>query len=115
MIQDDGRCYMKNGAARLYNDLPEQEAAEWESRMIAQSYAVRKTEITRTAFRYIPSTYLLCEGDKAVPPKYQEMFAGLTGSELLKCDAGHSPMLSHTDMLVKHIVNAAEQAVLETQ
>jgi pimeloyl-ACP methyl ester carboxylesterase len=81
--------------------------------MIPQSHAVQKTEITRAAFKYIPSTYLLCENDQAAPPQFQEMFAKLAGSNLLKCDTGHSPMLSHPDMLVKYIVYAAEMAVAE--
>jgi pimeloyl-ACP methyl ester carboxylesterase len=81
--------------------------------MIAQSHAAQETEITRAAFKYIPSTYLLCENDKAAPPQYQKMFAKLAGSTLLKCDASHSPMLSHTDLLLKHIMDAAEKAVAE--
>jgi pimeloyl-ACP methyl ester carboxylesterase len=83
--------------------------------MIAQSHAVQETEIMRAAFKYIPSTYLLCENDKAAPPQYQEMFAKLAGSTLLKCDASHSPMLSRPDMLVKYIVDAVEKAVAELE
>jgi hypothetical protein len=36
--------------------------------MIAQSYAVQKTEIACAAYKCVPSTYLLCENDKAAPP-----------------------------------------------
>jgi pimeloyl-ACP methyl ester carboxylesterase len=79
--------------------------------MIAESYAVQKTEITRVAWKYVSSTYLLCENDKAVPPQYQESFAVLAGSKTVRCDAGHSPMLSQPDALVKHIVDAVEEAV----
>lgn len=32
---------MKNGGALLYNDLPKDQAALWESRMIAESHAVQ--------------------------------------------------------------------------
>lgn len=81
--------------------------------MIPQSYAVRKTEIERTAYKYISSTYLVCQDDKAVPPQVQEMFASAAGSKVIKCDAGHSPMLSQPEMLVDKIVEAIEGAVAE--
>jgi pimeloyl-ACP methyl ester carboxylesterase len=110
---DDGRYYLKNGAKLLYNDLPEQEAAEWEYRLIAQSHAVQKTELACNAYKYVPSTYLLCENDKAAPPQYQQMFAEQAGSKLLRCEAGHSPMLSQPEMLVKMVVEAVEAAVAE--
>ncbi|OAL55343.1 S-adenosyl-L-methionine-dependent methyltransferase [Pyrenochaeta sp. DS3sAY3a] len=80
-VREDGRFYLKNGAALLYNDLPDDEAAEWGARMIPQSHAVQKTELERTAYKYIPSTYLVCEDDKAVAVQYQEMFAGAAGAK----------------------------------
>jgi pimeloyl-ACP methyl ester carboxylesterase len=110
--QADGRMYLKDGAALLYNDLPAQEAAEWEERLIAQSHAVQRTEITCAAWKYVPSTYLLCENDKAAPPQYQQMFAELAGSKLIRYGAGHSPMLSQPGMLVKSIVEAVVRAVV---
>jgi hypothetical protein len=85
---------MKNGARLLYNDPPEDQAALWESRIISQPYAVRETEVIRTAYSYIKSTYLICEKDEAVPPQVQGAFASAAGAEVEKCDAGHSPMLS---------------------
>lgn len=81
--------------------------------MIAQSYAVRETEITYAAYKYVPSTYLVCGNNKAAPPQYQQMFAEQSGSEVLRCEAGHSPMLSHHEMLVKSIIDAVEAAVAE--
>jgi hypothetical protein len=41
------------------------------------------------------------------------MFAEQAGSKLLRCEAGHSPMLSQPEMLVKMIVEAVEAAVAE--
>lgn len=105
---------MKNGAQLIYNDIPESEASLWESRMILQSYAVQTTKLTRSAYNYISSTYLICENDQAAPPQYQEMFAGMAKSHVERCSAGHSPMLSQTVMLVGKIVEAAETAVMGT-
>jgi len=99
----------------LYNDLPQQDAAMWQERLIAQSHAVQKTEITCAGWKYVPSTYLLCENDKAAPPQYQEMFAEKAGSKVLRCEAGHSPMLSQPEMLVEKIVEAVDGAVAELE
>jgi hypothetical protein len=77
--------------------------------LIAQSHAVQKTDITCAEYKYVPSTYLLCENDQAAPPQYQQMFAEQAGSKLLSCEVGHSPMLSQPEMLVKMV----EAAVAE--
>ncbi|KAF2105615.1 catalytic protein [Lophiotrema nucula] len=108
-VSPDGTFCVTEGAKRLYNNLPETEAKMWESRMVYQSHAVQTTEITHTAYKYIPSTYLICEGDNAVPFQIHEMFAAAAGSEVDRCDAGHSPMLSQCEMLVHKIVAAIEK------
>ncbi|EPE35860.1 alpha/beta-Hydrolase [Glarea lozoyensis ATCC 20868] len=110
-VKPDGRFGILNGASILYNDLPESDAKLWESRLIPQSYAVQKTELTRGAYKYIPSTYLICENDKAAPTQYQEMFAASAGAHIERCNAGHSAMLSQTKMLADKISDAVETAI----
>ena len=99
----------------LYNDLSDDEAADWESRLIPQSHAVQKSEIEITAYKYIPSTYMVCENDKAAPPKYQEMFAGTAGAKVTKLAAGHMPMLSQPDALVEKVVEVVKEAAAEIE
>ena len=79
--------------------------------MIAQSYAVQSTKITRGAYKYIPSAYLICENDQAAPAQYQEMFAKMAHPHVERCDLGHSPMLSRTETLVEKIIEAVEKAL----
>ncbi|RAK75318.1 alpha/beta hydrolase [Aspergillus fijiensis CBS 313.89] len=109
-VQPDGRSRLENGAQTVYGDLPAAEAALWESRLVPQSYAVQTTCTTRAAYEYLPSTYLVCEGDQAVPPSFQEGFAGLARAEVDRCTAGHSPMLSQPAMLVGKIAAVVDQA-----
>ena len=98
---------MCDGAASiLYNDLPTQEASLWASRLIPQSYAVQKTMTTRAAWRFIPSTYLVCENDQAVPADFQRMFAKMINAAVVNSTSGHSPMLSQPEMLAAKIVEA---------
>ncbi|KAJ5096899.1 hypothetical protein N7456_007620 [Penicillium angulare] len=110
-VQPDGRFYIKNGAATLYNDLSSDQSKLWESRLIAQSYKVQTTIVTNVACEHVPSTYLVCENDQAAPPQFQEMFAGIAKSEIQRCSAGHSPMLSQLEMLVERISSVADQVV----
>ncbi|KAJ9363292.1 catalytic protein [Paecilomyces variotii] len=108
-VRDDGTFTIKNGAEILYNDLPAEEAALWESRLIPQSYKVQETPLSRAAYEYIPSTYLICENDKAAPTNFQEIFARAANAEIDRCNAGHSPMLSQPAMLVKKITVLADK------
>ncbi|KAI1396384.1 catalytic protein [Hypoxylon fuscum] len=105
-IQPDGRFHIKEAARRLYNDLPSEEAQYWESKIIDQAYAVQTTKLTRAAYRYIPSTYIVCEDDQAVPPVFQEQFGGSINATVLKIKSGHSPMLSQTEKLVEMVISA---------
>lgn len=98
---------MKNTASTIYHDLPPEEARYWASKIIDQSYAVQNTPITRTAYKYIPSTYVVTEDDHALPLQYQEMFAAATGAEVKKIQSGHSPQLSKPEELADLIEEAA--------
>ena len=101
---------MRNGAKKFYN-LPDDEAKMWKDTIIPQSYEVQKTILTREAWKYVPSTYLVCENDQAAPAKFQEGFAEMSRSTIVRCSAGHSPMLSQTAILMEKIVEAVESSV----
>jgi pimeloyl-ACP methyl ester carboxylesterase len=110
-IEPDGRGYFLNAAKVIYNDLPEAEAQMWEERLLPAPYEIQKTKTTTAAWKYVESTYLVCENDQAVPVQFQEMFAGLAKSRVVRCSAGHSPMLSQTSVLADEIAEAAERAI----
>ncbi|MCJ1310146.1 hypothetical protein MMC25_003807 [Agyrium rufum] len=110
-VKPNGRFRIRDGEKTLYNDLPEDEARKWVSRMIDQSHAVQNTEVTRASYQYIPSTYLVCENDQACPAQFQEMFAAQAKSEVQRCSTGHSAMLSQPEMLADRIVAAIEKAI----
>ena len=110
-VKPNGRFTLKNPADILYHDLPATEAQHWASRIIDQSYAVQESEVTNEAFRFVPSTYVVCEDDHGPPPQYQEMFGTTAGSKIEKINSGHSPMLSHTAELADMITQAARSAV----
>ena len=110
-VEPDGRGYFFNAARVIYNDLPEAEAQMWEERLLSAPYEIQKTKTTTAAWKHVESTYLICENDQAVPVQFQEMFAGMAKSRVVRCSTGHSPMLSQTSVLAKEIVEAAERAI----
>jgi hypothetical protein len=110
-VKPGGRFTIKNSAELLYHDLPTAEAQFWESKIIDQSYAVQETKMTNEAFRFVSSTYVVCENDRGPPPTYQEMFGRTAGSEIRRISSGHSPMLSHTEELVDMIDHVAQGKV----
>ncbi|ROV97140.1 hypothetical protein VMCG_07461 [Cytospora schulzeri] len=109
-VKPNGRFTMKETASTIYNDLPPEEAEYWASKIIDQSYAVQTTLITRTAYKYIPSTYVMAEDDHALPLQWQEMFAAATGAEVKRIQSGHSPQLSRPEELADLIEAAAEMS-----
>ena len=102
---------IQNGDQTLYNDLPPSVASFWASRLVVQSYKVQTTELTHAAWRYVPSTYLICENDQAAPPQYQGMFAATAGAHIERCSSGHSPHLSQPEMLVGKIHDVAQDVI----
>jgi hypothetical protein len=78
---------------------------------VATSYAVQTTRLTRAAYNYINSTYLVCENDQVIVREHQEMFARMANARVETCSAGYSPMLSKTEMLVRRIVEAVERSM----
>lgn len=68
---------------------------------------------TYTAYLEIPSTYILCENDKALAPSAQErMIAEGEGAfDVVRCQEGHSPYLSDPGFIVNVIRRAAGEDV----
>lgn len=112
-IRPGGRFRIKDAGPKMYSDLPAEEAQYWSDKIIDQSYAVQTTELTRAAYKYIPSTYVVTENDETVPAQFQEMFAGAAGADILKIAAGHSPMLSKAEELTE-LIDATATKTLET-
>ena len=81
--------------------------------MIAQSHKVETTVLTRAAWRYVPSTYLITENDQAVPPQFQGMFAAKAKAKVETCTSGHSPHLSQPQMLINKIDEAVQKTIFK--
>ena len=72
---------------------------------------MQTTKLTRAAWRYIPSTYIVTEKNQDVTPQVQESFAASINADIERLDTGHCPMLSQPDRLAKKIHEIARKAV----
>ncbi|KAA8641981.1 hypothetical protein EYZ11_004253 [Aspergillus tanneri] len=68
---------------------------------------------TYTAYREIPSTYIVCENDNALPLPFQERMIAQGGGvfHVERCQEGHSPFLSNPEFVVQCIQRAAGEDV----
>lgn len=100
-VAEDGTSVMPARAGEIfYNDLPEAAVAAASARLQPQSMASFKSPVRAAAWRAIPSTYVICERDNAIPVPAQEMLAQRAGS-VRRLDASHSPFLSRPEAVVE--------------
>jgi pimeloyl-ACP methyl ester carboxylesterase len=77
----------------FYADVPPDHAALAIARLQPSSYATVTERLTGAAWRNIPSTYVICERDHALPLSAQEQMAK-RATNIRRLQSSHSPMLS---------------------
>ncbi|KAI9743528.1 MAG: hypothetical protein M1818_002842 [Claussenomyces sp. TS43310] len=96
---------VKSPETVFYHDLGPEQQAYWTSRLQPHSYATKFVGATMAAWRTIPSAYLICEDDRAIPVAVQEAMvkncqdAGAP-METERIFTSHSPFLSKPDDVV---------------
>ena len=86
----------------FYNDVDIVTARRAVAQLGYQSYASMHQQLTETAWRSIPSTYIICDSDNAVPVAVQELFAE-RADDVLRLSSSHSPFLSQPAALARLI------------
>ncbi|KAH6721258.1 prolyl aminopeptidase-like protein [Leptodontidium sp. 2 PMI_412] len=99
----------------FYNDLSDSAAAPHIAALKQHSYLTFTSALTTAPWKTIPSTYILCEKDNAIPLQGQEgMIAGAKQvapeafDVVERCDASHSPFLSQPEWLAEKLVESAK-------
>ncbi|MFJ4789987.1 alpha/beta hydrolase [Streptomyces sp. NPDC088794] len=77
----------------LYGDLPDAAAEAALGQLVDQSLRSFAQPVSRAAWRTIPSTYVVCERDGAIPPALQESMSA-HAANVERLASGHSPFLS---------------------
>ncbi|KAL1873211.1 hypothetical protein Daus18300_004031 [Diaporthe australafricana] len=112
--QADGTLTMDNPEYFFFNDLSEEETKKGIGMLVAHQVEAQFTPVNcaggKAAFRVVPTSYLVCEGDTAMVPEYQEMaIAKLRGEgvdvRVFRCSGGHNAFMSVpeqvTDVVLK--------------
>jgi pimeloyl-ACP methyl ester carboxylesterase len=93
-------------ATCFYNDCTPDVTSWAVSRLGEQSLlALRQTPVA-VAWRTIPSTYVVCSSDLAIHPGLQRILAERC-TESTEWPTGHSPFLSHPDLVVELLTELA--------
>ncbi|WP_437335508.1 alpha/beta fold hydrolase [Sorangium sp. So ce394] len=93
----------------FYNDCADEVAAVAEAALLPQARASFVQPLSAAAWQELPSTYVICERDNAIPVFAQEAMSQ-RARQVRRLDAGHSPFLSRPDdvvALVRDIVAAS--------
>ena len=100
----------------FYSGLPEDEQLKWYAKIKTHAFAPLSSKATAASWQEIPTWYLLCENDNAIPPSAQGRMTdgvrALGGEiEVERIGSGHSPFLTHPDEVVNWIRRAAGETV----
>jgi pimeloyl-ACP methyl ester carboxylesterase len=77
----------------FYNDVDTVTAQRAASQVCYQSYASFEQRLTETAWKTIPSTYVICELDNAIPVFAQDLMAQ-RADDVQRLHTSHTPFLS---------------------
>lgn len=103
-ISDDGLTISAVDPARLfYNRCTPTVAAEAIRDLAPQSLSSFEQSVQDAAWRDIPSTYVVCTDDRAIPPHVQRRMS-TRATTTASIDSDHSPFLSVPDRLADLLV-----------
>jgi hypothetical protein len=99
----------------LYNRCDPKDTAEAIELLGTHPSGPLTVPVTYTAYREIPSTYIVCENDQALTVNFQErMIAQGEGAFTVeRCEEGHSPFMSNPGFIVDCIRRAAGEKDFE--
>lgn len=99
----------------FYNDLSDTEGEKWQNELKTHSYQTFYSEVSVEPWMTIPSAYLFCEKDNAIPIQAQESMVAMAKAKnpnsfdlIERCNAGHSPFLSMADTLATFLVKSSK-------
>lgn len=96
---DGAACRPTAAQEVFYGDLGVAQAEAAGVMLSWQSTAALRGRVSHTAWREIPTSYVVCDLDEAIPVGAQERMARNAGS-VTHLSSAHSPFLSHPDELV---------------
>ncbi|KAL8791759.1 MAG: hypothetical protein Q9195_005635 [Heterodermia aff. obscurata] len=110
---EGGNAVAEDPAYAFHNDTSADVAAHWSPLTTHSDLAAFATPLKHAAWRHIPTTYVICELDKAILPYVQEsMVASTDGAvKAVRLHSGHLPMLSMPEKLSEILVEEVRKGV----
>jgi hypothetical protein len=90
----------------LYDDMPQAHARRAVGKLQPFSVASFNQPVTAAAWHVAPSTYIICDRDRAVPVQSQET-PTTRATYVRRLSTGHSPLLAAPGQLTKVIIESA--------
>lgn len=87
--------YLENPEEWMYHDVPEDERKRWCDMLKKhESYQCNMSPVEYEAYKEIPTAYIICSEDRAIPAAAQEHYVKSAGvTETLTLKTGHMPFL----------------------
>ncbi|KAF7622386.1 hypothetical protein AFLA_008925 [Aspergillus flavus NRRL3357] len=105
-VAQGGAIHCVQPEQTLFNDLDEEEKGKWLDVLKPQPAQGWNGTTIYAGWKDVKSVYLICEEDQVIPAFLQEELAGLAGSRIERCSAGHLPHLSQPSRIVEVIKDA---------
>jgi pimeloyl-ACP methyl ester carboxylesterase len=100
LVADDGETLMPARPEEIFfNDVSEAATRAAVEQLAPHRMAAFTAPVGAVAWRDVPTTYVICDRDNAIPVPAQEMLAG-RADNVTRLDASHSPFLSQPDAVV---------------
>ncbi|OPG07545.1 alpha/beta fold hydrolase [Microbispora sp. GKU 823] len=95
-VREGDYLYVSEAAARhmFYGGCTEEQTIRAAARITPEHVRTVAAPVTRAAWHDIPSTYVVCLRDQAIPAQAQRAMAERAAARV-EIDTAHSPMLSH--------------------
>lgn len=94
----DGTVTVRQPHQVFFADVPARDADNATSRLRKHSLRAFTDELTTASWKSIPTTYIVCEQDQAIPPAAQVAMSA-SATAVLRLPGGHSPYLSRPSEL----------------
>lgn len=116
MKREGNYLYHTKPIEAFYHDIPRDEAERRATSLVHHSLPTLNAKVDYAAWKDIPTTYLVCNGDVTIPPEKQRGCveqAKAKGGDvtMVECESGHSPFLSMPDLVSKIIRRAAGEPI----
>jgi pimeloyl-ACP methyl ester carboxylesterase len=96
---------LKQAAGVFYGDC-DPATQRWATHQLrAQSNAAFEEPVPAPAWQRIPSTYIVCTNDMAIPPAMQRDVFAPRATSVIELESGHSPFLSRPGALAELILS----------